>query len=71
MLKLVDKGVLREEGYRWVQRCALAEGDFRAAVRTDPDISARLEPAELEDAFDERHALVHVDTIIDRVMNDA
>lgn len=71
LLKLVDKGVLREEGYRWVQRCALAEGDFRAAVRTDPDISARLEPAELEDAFDERHALVHVDTIIDRVMNDA
>jgi adenylosuccinate lyase len=71
LLKLVDKGVLREEGYRWVQRCALADGDFRAAVRTDPDISARLEPAELEDAFDERHALVHVDTIIDRVMNDA
>ncbi len=71
LLKLVDKGVLREEGYRWVQRCALAEGYFRAAVRTDPDISARLEPAELEDAFDERHALVHVDTIIDRVMNDA
>lgn len=68
LLALVDKGVKREVAYGWVQRCALAEGDFRAFVAADPDISAHLSPAEREDAFDVRHALTHVGTIIDRVL---
>ena len=69
LLCLVDKGVLREEGYRWVQRCAMADGDFRAAIKTDPEITKRLDAAEIEDAFDERHALVHVDAIMKRVLD--
>jgi adenylosuccinate lyase len=68
LLALVDKGVKREVAYGWVQRCALAEGDFRAFVAADPDISAHLTPAEREDAFDVRHALTHVGAIIDRVL---
>ena len=68
LLALVDKGVKREVAYGWVQRCALAEGDFRAFVAADPDISAHLSPAEREDAFDVRHALTHVGAIIDRVL---
>jgi adenylosuccinate lyase len=68
LLALVDKGVKREVAYGWVQRCALAEGDFRAFVAADPDISTHLSPAEREDAFDVRHALTHVGTIIDRVL---
>jgi adenylosuccinate lyase len=69
LLKLVEKGVLRQEGYRWVQRCALADGDFRAAVKIDAEITAHLDAAELADAFDESHALRHVDAIISRVLD--
>ena len=71
LLSLVDKGVLREVAYGWVQRCALAEGDFRAFVREDPEISSHLSGAEIEDAFDVRHALVHVAGIIDRGLKEA
>jgi adenylosuccinate lyase len=70
LLALVDKDIAREEGYRWVQRCAMETGDFRAAVRADTDISRLLTPEELEDCFDESHALTHVDTIIDRALED-
>ncbi|HEY2775435.1 MAG TPA: adenylosuccinate lyase [Candidatus Binatia bacterium] len=66
LLKLVDKGAPREVAYGWVQRCALAEGDFRRFVAADPDIAGRLTQAEIDDAFDVRQALTHVGAIIDR-----
>jgi len=68
LLKLVDKGFRREDAYRWVQRCALAAGDFRRHVAADPDIAKHLTPAELNDCFDLSHPLRHVDEIIDRVL---
>jgi adenylosuccinate lyase len=67
LLRLVDKGVKREDAYRWVQRCALAEGDFRSAVAADPDIAAQLDAEEIAEALDWSPALTHVDYIIDRV----
>ena len=70
LLALVDKGNKREVAYGWVQRCALRDGDFRAFVAADPDISTYLSAAEMEDAFDVRHALTHVSTIIARGMED-
>ncbi len=66
LLKLVDKGQKREVAYVWVQRCALSDGDFRALVASDPDISAHLTRDEIDDAFDVRHALTHVGAIINR-----
>jgi len=53
-----------------VQRCALSDGDFRAHVASDADIARHLSRAEIEDAFDVRHALTHVGTIIDRVLEE-
>jgi adenylosuccinate lyase len=70
LLALVDTGVRREEAYRWVQRCAMADGDFRVSVANDPEISVRLSQAEIDDAFQERHALRHVPTIMARVIKD-
>jgi len=70
LLSLVDKGLAREVAYGWVQRCALAEGDFRAMVAEDPDISAHLSRGEIEDSFDVRHALAHVAGIIDRGLQE-
>ncbi len=71
LLKLVEKGVRREEGYRWVQRCALGAGGFREAVVADPDIARHLSVGEIADAFDFTHALRHVDTIIERALEEA
>ncbi len=70
LLSLVDKGVARDEAYGWVQRCALPDGDFREAVAQDADISAQLSAAELADVFDIKHALEHVDMVIDRVLKE-
>jgi adenylosuccinate lyase len=70
LLKLVAAGVVREEGYRWVQRCALPDGDFRAAVLADPDITRVLPRAEIEGCFDLEHALRHVNAIIDRALEE-
>jgi adenylosuccinate lyase len=70
LLKLVEKGVPREEGYRWVQRCALRADGFREAVACDADIVRHLQAAEIEDSFDLTHALRHVDTIIERALKE-
>ncbi|WP_371375592.1 adenylosuccinate lyase [Sporomusa aerivorans] len=70
LLKLVDKGAVREEAYRWVQRNAMArwlEGaDFKTNVIGDPDIKQYLTPAEIEECFEYSHYLRHVDTIMAR-----
>jgi adenylosuccinate lyase len=68
LLALVDRGTAREEAYRWVQRCAMTDGDFRKTVAADPDITAQLTAPELADVLDLEHALRHVDTIIDRAL---
>lgn len=70
LLKLVAAGVVREEAYRWVQRCALPEGDFRAAIFADPNISRVLPRTEIEGCFDLEHALRHVNAIIDRALEE-
>jgi len=69
LLALVRKGAAREEAYRWVQRCgmrAMAGADFREEVGRDPDIAARLAPAELAELFDLRHQLRYEDFLFQR-----
>jgi adenylosuccinate lyase len=70
MLALVDKGVLREDAYRWVQRNAMArwlEGaDFKTNVKKDPDIVQHLSPAEIDECFDTAYPLRNIDTIMAR-----
>ncbi len=70
LLALVDKGAVREEAYRWVQRNAMArwlEGaDFKTNVTNDPDIRQYLSPEEIEACFDYTYHLRHVDTIMAR-----
>lgn len=70
LLALVDKGVLRETAYRWVQRNAMArwmEGaDFKTNVINDPDIKKYLSPEEIGECFDYKYPLRNVDTIMAR-----
>ena len=70
MLAVVSKGVLREDAYKWVQRNAMKrwmEGeDFRTNVEMDPDITKYLTKEEIDDCFDYKYFLRHVDMIMER-----
>ena len=70
LLAVVGKGVLREDAYKWVQRNAMKrwmEGEyFRTNVEKDPDISKYLTREEIDECFDYRFFLRHVDMIMER-----
>ena len=69
LLALVRRGVARDEAYRWVQRHALAGGDFRARLATDPDVGRHLKPDELARLFDIDHHLRHIDHLFTRALD--
>ena len=70
MLTVVGKGVLREDAYKWVQRNAMKRWmehqDFRTSVESDPDITKYLTKEEIDDCFDYKYFLRHVDMIFER-----
>ena len=70
LLALVDKGVVREEAYKWVQRNAMAKwmegADFKTNIINDEEIKKYLSPADIEAAFEYTYYLRHVDTIMAR-----
>ncbi|MBI1867992.1 MAG: adenylosuccinate lyase, partial [Methylocystis sp.] len=74
LLALTQKGLAREEAYGMAQRNAMAarrgEGDFRALLSADKDVSAKLSPAELDALFDLSRHFKHVDTIFRRVFGE-
>jgi len=71
LLALTQKGVSREDSYKFVQRNAMpvwrGEGDFLSLLKADADVSKALSSAELEELFDLGYHLKHVDTIFERV----
>jgi len=72
LLALVDKGLPRQRAYEMVQRSAMrafeGEGDFRALLGADSDVSSRLTPSELDGCFDLEHALRYADRIVERAI---
>lgn len=73
LLELVEKGLTREEAYRLVQRNALNafenDGDFKANLLKDTDITARLTPEEIEKIFDKNAFLENIDAIYKRILH--
>jgi len=73
LLALVDKGMSREAAYTAVQRNAMqaweGKGDFRSLLKADPDVAARLTPAEIDTFFDVAYHLKNVDVIFHRVFD--
>ncbi|MEM8842700.1 MAG: adenylosuccinate lyase [Pseudomonadota bacterium] len=71
LLALTQKGVSREDSYRLVQRNAMKVweqgADFMAELKADPEVTAALSDAEIEEKFDLGYHTKHVDTIFDRV----
>ncbi len=75
LLALTQAGLSREDAYAVVQRNAMRtwrEGrDFLAELKADPQVTAKLKPAELDAMFDLGYHLKHVDTIFARVFGKA
>ncbi len=72
LLELVEKGLTREEAYRIVQRNALDafenDGDFKANLLKDKDVTDRLTPDEIEKIFDRNAFLSNINTIYKRIL---
>ena len=74
LLALTQAGVSREDAYTYVQRNALKvweqRTDFKAELLSDPDVTAALSRAEIEEKFDLSYHTKHVDTIFARVFGE-
>jgi len=71
LLKLIDKGLSREKAYDTVQLRAMQaweeQRSFREIIGEDETVKTMLTEDELNDCFDYRYHLKHVDTIFKRV----
>lgn len=73
LLALTQAGLTRDESYRLVQRNAMKVWESDGALslldllKADPDVTAALSPAQLEEKFDLGYHFKHVDTIFARV----
>jgi adenylosuccinate lyase len=72
MLKLIDKGLMREDAYKIVQDNAMAAwnrtgGDFRGNLLADPRVAEHLSEAEVVACFDPAAYLRNIDQVFKRV----
>jgi adenylosuccinate lyase len=71
LLKLIDKGLSREKAYDTVQPRAMQaweeQRSFREIIGEDETVKSLLTPEELDECFDYRYHLKHVDTIFKRL----
>lgn len=71
LLALVERGVLREEAYMWVQRNALRaweeKKDFQVLLAHDPEVRRYLSPDELEKLFGPEAYFLRIDEIFTRL----
>lgn len=67
LLRLVEKGLLRETAYDLVQKNAMRaweeEKPFKDLIAQEPLVAEKFNKEELNDCFDIRHHLIHVDDI--------
>ena len=72
LLKLIEKGLTREDAYRLVQRNALDafenDGDFRVNLLNDKDVEKLLTPMEIDEIFSKEDFLKNIDKIYSRVL---
>ncbi len=71
LLALTKKGLSREDAYRLVQKEAMkvweSGTDFRELLGTSAEIGKHLSKTELDELFDPKRSLKHVDAILKRV----
>ena len=73
LLDLTRKGIVREEAYAWVQRCAMKvwdQGkDFIAVLEEDEDIARLMSAADIRSVVNPDIQLRNVDTVFHRVFD--
>lgn len=72
LLALVEKGVSREEAYRWVQENAHSawntpQGSFQENIHQDPRITSYLSNVELDACLDPERHLIHLQEVFQRL----
>jgi adenylosuccinate lyase len=71
LLALIDAGMSRSAAYDLVQRCAMetwrTETSFETLLAAEPEVQARLGPAELASLFEVSYYLKFVDVAFDRL----
>src|SRR5205823_6885032 len=71
---LIESGLERQAAYKLVQRNAMkcweSGADFRSLLDHDPEITARLTPADLDHAFDLNAFLAHIEAAYRRLELD-
>jgi adenylosuccinate lyase len=74
LLDLTRKGVVREDAYRWIQRCSMKvwdeDKDFLRVLQEDPDIIQVLSREEIRSVVNPQLQLRNVDAIFARVFKD-
>ena len=74
LLDLTRKGIVREEAYRWIQRCSMKvwdeDKDFLRVLQEDPDIIQVLSREEIRSVVNPQLQLRNVDAIFARVFKD-
>ena len=75
LLDLTRKEVLREDAYRWIQRCSMKvwdeDKDFLQVLQEDPDITKVLTRDEIRSVVNPELQLRNVDAIFARVFQDS
>jgi adenylosuccinate lyase len=73
LLKLVEKGLTREDAYKLVQKNALNafenNGDFRKNLIDDKEITQHLTPVEIDEIFEKKEFLKNIDEIYSRFLD--
>ena len=73
LLRLVNKGIARDQAYRMVQRHALKVGkeggDLKQELLSDPEIRRYLSSRDIEEIWNLKHYLKNVDSIFNRVFH--
>lgn len=73
LLKLIEKGLTREDAYRFVQRNAINafenNGDFRVNLLNDEDVTKLLTPVEIDEIFNKEEFLKNINEIYSRILN--
>jgi adenylosuccinate lyase len=72
LLKLVEKGMSREDAYKVVQAAAMgawnkSDGNFKANLQADKNAIKLLKPEELDECFKPESHLRHIDVVFKRV----
>lgn len=73
LLKLIEKGLKREEAYKIVQRNAhkawnKKDGNFKNNLLVDNEVSKYLGTREIEECFNPSTHLKHIDTVFERII---